>query len=189
MIGGERESLFNPASEFIGETKLIKQPWFEDLYYKGAKVRRTSWCRGAVPIENNNKSMEDDNGCKEYKTYHYFDSVYKMWCTAWYELDYPMKQVKRLNNATVFNKWRSMIGSEREVEGELICYSNHSGSLKLYNDGSLYHYKLLIAEIVNGVHTVYDHTAPGGSFVSKTTSQVVNYLKHFAVQIVDYNDK
>ena len=100
-----------------------------------------------------------------------------------------MKQVKRLNNATVFNKWRSMIGGERNVDGELICYSNHSGSLKLYNDGSLYSYELLIADIINGVHTVYDHTATGGSFVSKTTSQQVNFLKRFAVQIIDYNEK
>ena len=74
-----------------------------------------------------------------------------------------------------------MIGGEREVEGELVCYSNHSGNLKLYNDGSLYYYKLLIADIVDGVHTVYDHTASGGNFVSRTTSQRVNYLKEFAL--------
>ena len=73
-----------------------------------------------------------------------------------------MKQVKRLNNGIIVNKWRSMIGGEREVEGELICYSNHRGNLKLYNDGSLYYYELLIADIVDGVHTVYDHTAAGG---------------------------
>ena len=100
-----------------------------------------------------------------------------------------MKQVKRLNNGIIVNKWRSMIGGEREVEGELICYSNHRGNLKLYNDGSLYYYELLIADIVDGVHTVYDHTAAGGSFVSKTTSQRVNYLKQFAVNVIDYNNK
>ena len=100
-----------------------------------------------------------------------------------------MKQVKRLNNNSIYNKWISMIGGEREVEGELVCYSNHSGNLKLYNNGSLYYYKLLIADIVDGVHTVYDHTAQGGSFVSRTTSQRVNVLKEFAVHIVDYNDK
>ena len=100
-----------------------------------------------------------------------------------------MKKIKRLNNIAVFNKWLSMIGGEREVEGELICYSNHSGNLNLYNDGSLYYYKLLIAEIIDGVHTVYDHTSSGGSFVSKSTSRRVNYLKQFAVNVIDYNDK
>ena len=97
-----------------------------------------------------------------------------------------MKQVKRLNNNIIVNKWLSMIGGEREIEGELICYINHSGNLKLYNDGSLYYYKLLIADIVDGVHTVYDHTAAGGSFVSKTTRQRVNYLKQYASNVVDY---
>ena len=133
--------------------------------------------------------MEGDNGCKEHRVYHCFDSEYKMWCTEWYELDYPMKQIKRLNNGIIINKWRSMIGGEREVEGELVCYSNHSGNLKLYNDGSLYYYKLLIADIIAGVHTVYDHTAQGGSFVSKSTSRRVSCLKQFAVNIVDYNNK
>lgn len=100
-----------------------------------------------------------------------------------------MKQVKRLNNGYIVNKWRSMIGGEREVVGDLVCYSNHSGNLKLYNDGSLYYYKLLIADIVDGVHTVYDHTATGGSFVSVTTSRRVNYLKQYAMKVVDYNEK
>lgn len=100
-----------------------------------------------------------------------------------------MKQVKRLNNSFIVNKWISMIGGEREFVGELVCYSNHSGNLKLYNDGSLYYYKLLIADIINGVHTVYDHTTQGGSFVSITTSRRVNYLKQFAINIIDYNSK
>jgi len=100
-----------------------------------------------------------------------------------------MKQIKRLNNSFIVNKWRSMIGAEREVDGELICYSNHSGNLKLYNDGSLYYYKLLIADIVDGVHTVYDHTAAGGSFVSVSTSHRVNALKEYALKIVSYNEK
>ena len=82
-----------------------------------------------------------------------------------------------------------MIGGEKEVEGELICYTNYGLSLKLYNDGSLYSYDLLIADIIDGVHTVYDHTATGGSFVSKTTSKQVNFLKNFAVNVIDYNDK
>lgn len=100
-----------------------------------------------------------------------------------------MKQVKRLNNNSIYNKWISMIGGEREVEGELICYSNHSGNLKLYNDGSLYYYKVLIADIINGVHTVYDHTATGGNFISRSTSCHVNLLKEFALNIIDHNDE
>ena len=100
-----------------------------------------------------------------------------------------MKQIKRLNNGVIVNKWISMIGGEREVECELVCYISHSGNLKLYNDGSLYYHKLLIADIIDGVHTVYDHTASGGSFVSKTTSRRVNYLKQFAINVIDYNDK
>ena len=47
----------------------------------------------------------------------------------------------------------------------------------------------MIADIVDGVHTVYDHTASGGSFVSVSTSHRVNALKEFALNIVDYNDK
>tara|TARA_B100001094_G_scaffold323508_1_gene374522 strand:- start:3281 stop:3583 length:303 start_codon:yes stop_codon:yes gene_type:complete len=100
-----------------------------------------------------------------------------------------MKKIKRLNNGFIISKWRSMIGSEREVEGELICYSNHSGNLRLYNDGSIYYYELLIADIVDGVHTVYDHTAAGGSFVSNTTSHRVNVLKEYALKVVSYNEK
>ena len=98
-----------------------------------------------------------------------------------------MKHIKRLKKIQIIDKWTSMIGGEREVEGELICYSNHTGSFKLYNDGSLYYYDLLLAEIIDGVHTVYDHTASGGSFISKSTSYHVNYLKEFALNIVSYN--
>ena len=76
-----------------------------------------------------------------------------------------MKHIKRLKKIQIVDKWISMIGGEREVEGELICYSNHTGNFKLYNDGSLYYYDLLLAEIIDGVHTVYDHTASGGSFI------------------------
>jgi hypothetical protein len=98
-----------------------------------------------------------------------------------------MKHIKRLKKIQIIDKWLSMIGGEREVEGELICYSNHTGNFKLYNDGSLYYYDLLLAEIIDGVHTVYDHTASGGSFISKSTSYHVNYLKEFALNVVSYN--
>lgn len=88
-VKSKQQALINPASEFVGETKLIKKPSFRGLYGKGVKVRRTSWCRGAAPIENYSNIMEDVSGCKEYRAYHYFDSEYKMWCTEYYELIYP----------------------------------------------------------------------------------------------------
>ena len=88
-IKAEQKALINPASEFVGKTKLLKKPSFKDLYDKGIKVRRTRWCRGAAPIENHSNLMEDVRGCKEYRAYHYFDSEYKMWCTEWYELNHP----------------------------------------------------------------------------------------------------
>lgn len=88
-IKTEREALSNPSAEFVGETKLFKKPSLKDLYDKGVKVRRSSWCRGAADIENYANKMEDITGKKEYRAYHYFDSEYKMWCTEYYELIYP----------------------------------------------------------------------------------------------------
>tara|TARA_B100001059_G_C17613388_1_gene465743 strand:- start:76 stop:369 length:294 start_codon:yes stop_codon:yes gene_type:complete len=88
-IKSEREALINPASKFIGETKLFKKTSFKELHEKGVKTRRTRWCRGADNIENYSNKMEDTTGKKSYKAYHYFDSEYKMWCTEYYELTYP----------------------------------------------------------------------------------------------------
>jgi len=45
----------------------------------------------------------------------------------------------------------------------------------------------LLAEIKDGVHIVYDHTAKGGSYHSKSTSDNVNRLKPYAIKIVSYN--
>jgi len=87
-ITSEQQDLINPASEFVGKTRIIKKPSFKDLYNKGAKVRRTSWCRGAANIENYGNNIEDVTGKTEHIAYHYFDSEYKMWCTEWYKLDY-----------------------------------------------------------------------------------------------------
>lgn len=88
-IKSEQQELIDPASEFVGKTRLIKKPSFKDLYKKGIKVRRTRWCRGAAAIENYQNSVEDVSGYSEYRAYHYFDSEHKMWCTEWYELKHP----------------------------------------------------------------------------------------------------
>ena len=88
-ITSEQQALINPASEFVGKTKIFKKPSFKDLIDKGVKIRRTRWCRGVDNIENYANSLEDVSGCNEYRAYHYFDSEYKMWCTEWYELSHP----------------------------------------------------------------------------------------------------
>ena len=88
-IKSERDALLNPTADFVGETKLLKKPFFKDLYDMGVKVRRSSWCRGAANIENYENEVEDVTGKKKYKAYHYFDSEYKIWCTEYYELTYP----------------------------------------------------------------------------------------------------
>lgn len=98
-----------------------------------------------------------------------------------------MKNVKRARNEVVAETWGRLIGGEREVDGELREVSNHSGSFRVYNDGSVYYYRLLLAEIKDGVHVVYDHTRKGGSFYSKSTSKNVNCLKPYATKVVNYN--
>jgi hypothetical protein len=97
-----------------------------------------------------------------------------------------MKNAKRVRNEVVVKTWGSLIGGERENDGELREVSNDSGSFRVYNDGTVYSYRLLIGEIKDGVHIVYDHTSKGGSFYSKTTSNHVNSLKAYALKIVDY---
>lgn len=98
-----------------------------------------------------------------------------------------MKRIKRISNDKLVDIWSTMVGGEGESIKELIVYSNHSGSFRVYNDGSVYYYKLRLAEIVDGVHTVYDHTSPGGSFISKSTSRHVNRLKSIALKVISYN--
>ena len=100
-----------------------------------------------------------------------------------------MKCVKRLSNNKIVNIWSTIVGGEGESVKELIEYSNYSGSFRVYSDGSVYYYKLRLAEIVDGVHTVYNHTSPGGSFISKSTSRHVNRLKAKALKVVSYNDE
>ena len=88
-ITSEQQALTNPASEFVGKTRIIKKPSFKELYKKGVKVRRTNWCRGAADIENYGNNIEDVTGKSEYRAYHYFCSEYKMWCTEYYKITYP----------------------------------------------------------------------------------------------------
>ena len=97
-----------------------------------------------------------------------------------------MKNLRRVRNEVVAETWGSLIGGEREADGELREVSNHSGSYRVYNDGSVYYYNLLIGEIIDGVHVVYDHTSTGGSFYSRSTSINVNRLKPYAMKIIDY---
>ena len=98
-----------------------------------------------------------------------------------------MKNLKRVRNEVVAETWSRLIGGERKVDGELREVSNHSGSFRVYNDGTVYYYRLLIGEIKDGVHVVYDHTRKGGSFYSMSTSKNVNRLKRYAMKIVSYN--
>ena len=93
-----------------------------------------------------------------------------------------------VKNKDVISYWRSLIGGERKNEGKLIEIKNRSRSLRAYNDGTIYSYDCLIGEIKDGVHIVYDHTAPGGSFISHFTSVHVNAIKELAMKVVDYND-
>ena len=93
----------------------------------------------------------------------------------------------RMKNHEVIEKWRSLIGGEYEVTGVLEGYFNTTETFRAYNDGKIYYYSLLLGEIIDGVHVVYDHTKPGGSFHSKTTSDHVNRLKKVALKVIDYN--
>ena len=97
-----------------------------------------------------------------------------------------MKSLSRVRNEVVAETWGRLIGGERESDGELREVSNHSGSYRVYNDGTVYYYRLLLAEIKDGAHIVYDHTAKGGSYHSKSTSDNVNRLKPYATKIVSY---
>ena len=98
-----------------------------------------------------------------------------------------MKNAKRVRNEVVAVTWGRLIGGEREADGELREVSNHNGSFRAYNDGTVYYYRLLIGEIKDGAHIVYDHTRKGGSYYSKSTTENVNRLKPYATKIVSYN--
>jgi hypothetical protein len=97
-----------------------------------------------------------------------------------------MKTMKRVRNEVVAREWGRLIGGERVSDGELREVSNGGGSFRVYNDGSVYSYGLLIGEIKDGVHVLYDCTSEGGQFYSKTTSRHVGSLRRYALKVVDY---
>lgn len=87
-IKSEREALIDPASEFVGDVKIIRKTSFKPLYDKGVKVSRYDWHRGVKDIENYSNKFEDVSGKTEHRAYHYFDSEYKMWCTEYVKITY-----------------------------------------------------------------------------------------------------
>jgi hypothetical protein len=97
-----------------------------------------------------------------------------------------MRSVKRVRNEEVAREWGRLIGGERKRDGELREVSNWGGSFRVYNDGSVYSYRLLIGEIKDREHVLYDCSASGGQFYSKTTSKHVGYLREYALRVVDY---
>lgn len=60
----------------------------------------------------------------------------------------------------------------------------------LSTDGyNLYSYDLKIGIIDGYKFVIYDYTAPGGKFISMTTSTHVNAAKRWADKLVDFNQK
>ena len=97
-----------------------------------------------------------------------------------------MKSNRRATINQVVMEWVNMIGGEREVDGELRVVCTRSESMRVFNDGTIYSYGVLIGEIVDGAKIVYDHTTAGGSYVSKTTSGHVGLIRPYALEIIDY---
>ena len=97
-----------------------------------------------------------------------------------------MRTMYRVRNDVVGEVWGCLTGGERERHGELREVSNSSGSFRVFNDGSVYSYCLMIGEIKDGERVLYDCTARGGQFYSKTTSKHVGYLRKYATRVVDY---
>ena len=93
-----------------------------------------------------------------------------------------MRKVRRVRNEVVGEAWGCLVGRH----GELREVSNWGGSFRVYNDGSVYSYDLLIGEIKDRERVLYDCTASGGQFYSRTTSKHVSYLRKYAMKIVDY---
>ena len=59
---------------------------------------------------------------------------------------------------------------------------------ELNTDGwNLYSYDLKIGTYEDGLNVVYDYTAPGGKFISMTTSAHVNAAKLWSDKIIDFN--
>jgi len=93
-----------------------------------------------------------------------------------------MKYIKNLRNIEVAKTWGNL--SPSHMYEECISYENHEGTFKVYSDGTVYSYRLLIGEVKNSEWIVYDYTAPGKRFYSNTTSRHVGLLKKWASRIV-----
>ena len=91
----------------------------------------------------------------------------------------------KYRNEKIAGVWKDILTKGFPEAGSSI--TNHNNSLTLYNDGKVYSYKLLIAEVVYGVHTLYNHTTKGGSFHSHTTSCHVGIFKPHSLKVVNYN--
>lgn len=78
--------------------------------------------------------------------------------------------------------WSKMIG-DKSAEG--IRLINHTGTLKLFNCGDVFHYNTKIAEIEHGVHTVYILSNPD-HYKSSTTFSLVNKFKDYAINVITY---
>ena len=93
-----------------------------------------------------------------------------------------MKHIKNLRNNELAETWGNL--HPAHMYDECICYENHEGTLKVYSDGTVYSYNLLIGEIKKSEWLLYDFTAPGKRFYSKTTSRHVGLLKRWASRII-----
>jgi hypothetical protein len=88
-----------------------------------------------------------------------------------------------LRNKQIANMWKNIL-----IKG-LPSYkvTNHTGSLTIYSNGQIYSYRLLIGEVIDGIHTLYNHTSKGGSYHSHTTSCHVGFFKPHSIKLVSYN--
>lgn len=68
-------------------------------------------------------------------------------------------------------------------------YTNHEKTFRMFTDGKIYSYRLLIGEVKDNKLIVYNCTAKGGQFYSKTTSRHVSLILPFADKVISYNEK
>lgn len=92
------------------------------------------------------------------------------------------KKLKFTWDDNIILEWSKMIG-DKDAEGVRLI--NHTGTLKLYNRGDVFHYNLKIAEIDHGVHTVYILNNPN-CYKSSTTFDLVNKFKDYAINVIFY---
>lgn len=85
-------------------------------------------------------------------------------------------------NDNIILEWSKMIGDKSAAGVRLI---NHTGTLKLFNCGDVFHYNVKIAEINHGVHTVYI-LSNTDRYESTTTLDLVNKFKDYAINVITY---